>query len=246
MEPEKFRVIAKKIRPYTRYIYLHLLGEPLLHPKLKEILAICRELDFKVTIVTNGTLIENAADTLMNCGCLYKICYSLHSFEANAMSVSPEEYLAGIVRFAKISAEKGVINVFKLWNGGGENTLNERIIEYLGFEYKDSRFEPCCGTALPIYLDFADKFFWPDMNAGINSPRFCMGLRDQIGVLCDGKTVPCCLDAEGEIKLGNLFTDSMEEILNCERALNIKKGFSEGRAAEELCRRCDFAKRRFG
>ena len=97
-----------------------------------------------------------------------------------------------------------------------------------------------------VYLEHGDKFDWPDLTAedGGNAV-FCYGLRDQLGVLCDGSVVPCCLDHEGDLKLGNLFTQDMEEILESERAQAIYEGFNRRKAVEELCRRCGYA-RRFG
>ena len=74
---------------------------------------------------------------------------------------------------------------------------------------------------------------------------FCYGLRDQLGILCDGTVVPCCLDHEGDLALGNLFHQNMEEILTTPRAVSIYEGFSRRKAAESLCRRCGYA-RRFG
>lgn len=248
MPPADFAVIAGKLRPFTEYIYLHLLGEPLLHPQLEEILSICRSLGFRVTVVTNGVLMDAAAAALNECGCLYKICYSLHAYEANNMLFSAKAYLDPIMRFAKQSAETGVINVFKLWNGGGPNTLNDTIINTLCAYFGASPVSARNGFTLGerLYLDLADRFRWPDLAADETPPRFCMALRDQLGVLCDGTAVPCCLDADGTLRLGNLLTDSVEEILNSELAKRIKEGFSQGKATENLCRRCDFAKRKFG
>ena len=73
--------------------------------------------------------------------------------------------------------------------------------------------------------------------------RFCLGLREQAAVLCDGTVVPCCLDHEGDIPLGNLLEQSLEEILSAPRAAALLRGFSDGKPSEELCRRCGFATR---
>ena len=62
-------------------------------------------------------------------------------------------------------------------------------------------------------------------------------------MLCDGTVVPCCLDHEGDIPLGNLFTQSLEEILSSPRAQAIYEGFSGRRVVEELCRKCGYARR---
>ena len=97
-----------------------------------------------------------------------------------------------------------------------------------------------------VYLEYGDRFDWPDLTAADNGTNcFCYGLRDQIGVLCDGTVVPCCLDHEGDIPLGNLFEEDLSDILQSNRAKSIYQGFSEGKATEQLCRRCGYA-RRFG
>ena len=94
------------------------------------------------------------------------------------------------------------------------------------------------------YLEYGDKFDWPDLSAPDTGDRgFCYGLRDQIGILCDGTVVPCCLDHEGDIALGNLFRQDMDEILDSPRAKAIYNGFSRKKAVEALCRRCGYATR---
>lgn len=94
-----------------------------------------------------------------------------------------------------------------------------------------------------LYLERAGKFDWPDLSANESGTQFCYGLRDQLGVLVDGTVVPCCLDHEGDIPLGNLFTQPLTEILTSPRACTLREGFSRRKPAEELCRRCGFAAR---
>ena len=95
-----------------------------------------------------------------------------------------------------------------------------------------------------VYLEYGDKFDWPDLSAPDGGERaFCHGLRDQVGVLCDGTVVPCCLDHDGDIALGNLFETTLEEIWETPRAKAIYQGFAQKKAAEELCRKCGYATR---
>lgn len=248
LSPEDFSLFAEKIRPLTEYIYLHVLGEPLLHPQIKEILDVCAELDFKVTLTTNGTLLRQSSDLLLSCPALYKVSVSLHSFEANARQTILEDYMTGVCAFAAKAARQGVITVLRLWNNGGENKLNANINALLSDRFPGPYKENRSGITLSknIYLEYGDKFDWPDLSAPETGAGFCMGLRDQAAVLCDGTVVPCCLDCEGDIPLGNLYEQTMEDILSGERARNIINGFSERRASEELCRRCGYAKQRFG
>ena len=202
---------------------------------------------FKVILTTNGTLLKNKQEMLLRSPALHKINISLHAFEAIDLSVPFEEYLHDCFAFGKASAGQKLV-VYRLWNQGGEDTQNNEILDTMRAFFPDSWIKERLGTRIAhrTYLEYGDKFDWPDLTAPEGSGRvFCYGLRDQLGVLCDGTVVPCCLDHEGDIPLGNLFTQSMEDILESPRAKAIYEGFSHRKAAEELCRKCGYA-RRFG
>ena len=95
-----------------------------------------------------------------------------------------------------------------------------------------------------LFIDWGERFEWPDSEAEIKGSRFfCYGLKDQFGILADGTVVPCCLDSEGVIALGNIFEQDIEEILRSERASAMRDGFCRGIATEELCKRCGYAQR---
>ena len=95
-----------------------------------------------------------------------------------------------------------------------------------------------------LFLEHGDRFDWPDLKAEDGGDAvFCHGLRDHFGILSDGTVVPCCLDREGAIALGNIFTQPMDEILQSPRAKAMTAGFSCRRATEELCRKCGYARR---
>lgn len=244
MSAAEFRTIAEKIRPHTGYIYLHIMGEPLLHPELKEILDISGELGFRSNITTNGTLIGSCRDILLNAPDLRKVSVSLHSFEGNSMT-NLREYLDPVWDFC-LSA--GCITALRLWNENGANEMNSLIHGYLseklGYDVLTAPYN-ANGYRLgrTIYLESAEKFDWPSPESGRADVTFCHGLSQQVGVLCDGTVVPCCLDSEGTVNLGNLFEQSLDEILETERARAIIKGFAEGRPSEELCRHCGYASR---
>ena len=68
---------------------------------------------------------------------------------------------------------------------------------------------------------------------------FCKALHKQIGILSDGSLVPCCMDHDGDITLGNLFTQSLDEILESPRAKAMTEGFRHHRATEQLCQNCE-------
>jgi len=256
MSCEEFVIIGEKLKGFGEYIYPHVLGEPLLHPDIKEILHIAGNYGFKVIITTNGTLLKEKQDILLTSDSVHRVNISLHSFEANDIKTNLDEYINSIAEFSVKASDMGKICLLRLWNNDGEflkadNSLNEEILKRLekefGLSYTISSVL-CEGKNLTIkkflYMEMAQKFEWPDISKKFEHKNcFCYGLRDQVGVLCDGSVVPCCLDHEGDICFGNLFESSLVEILSSERAVKFYNGFTEGTAVEKLCGTCGFAKR---
>lgn len=252
LSPEGFRTLSEKLRPHVEYIYLHLMGEPLLHPHLPQLLDIAGEQGFKVIITTNGTLLPRHAQLLASSGSVHKISVSLHSFEGNeSHALDLSHYLDDCIDAAKLLSSAGKICALRLWNLDGEttkgaNASNADILAGLEQTFPKPWKENARGLTLApkVYLEWGEKFEWPDLSAEERgSGVFCYGLRDQIGVLWDGTVVPCCLDHEGDIPLGNLYEQSLQEILDSPRAKAMYDGFSCRKATEELCRKCGYAKR---
>ncbi len=244
MTIEEFEVILDKISGYTEYIYYHLMGEPLTHPDLPEFIEIATKKGFKSMITTNGTLLNQHGDKMLDAG-IHKINISVHSFE-DGTEEQFENYLKTLVDFAIKAYNKGVIVVFRLWNNGFDNGRNHKIIEYLKLNINDNWSENSKGFKLldKMFLEYGERFSWPDLKADVQGDDvFCYGLRDHIGILSDGTVVPCCLDSDGVIKLGNIFNENLSDILDSKKAKAIKSGFDCRNAVEELCQKCGYAQR---
>ena len=247
MTEEDLAILLPKLRPYADFLYFHLMGEPLCHPKLDIFLELAHSYGFRVILTTNGTLLPKKQELLLASPALHKVNISLHAFEANDLSVPFAEYLSGCFEFGK-AAEGKVLVSYRLWNQGGQEEKNGEILSAMEECFPQPWVQERHGQRIGnrVFLEYGDKFDWPDLTAPDGGEGvFCHGLRDQIGVLCDGTVVPCCLDHEGDINLGNLFEQSLEEILESPRAKALYEGFSCRKATEELCRRCGYA-RRFG
>lgn len=257
MKNKEFEHILNEIKPYTDYIYFHLMGEPFLNQDLDKFLKISYENGFKVNITSNGTLINGVKDILIDSPGLRQLNISLSSFEANEISIDLEDYINNIVDFiTEANEHTQIITSLRLWNMDseelqGSNKNNDLILHMLEtklrleFSLMEKLGQSNMVKLRPnVYLNMAEKFEWPDIEKTEGEDKvFCHGLRDQIGILVDGTVVPCCLDSEGNIPLGNIFETTLEEILNSDRAINIYKGFSDRCAVEELCKRCGYAKR---
>ena len=225
------------------------MGEPLLHPQLFEILAYCQKVDLKVNITTNGTLLRSVKETIFTAGSVRKIAVSLHSFEANRKDSLLDGYLDDVFEAVRLARAAGIICELRLWNGGGAEALNSSIVSRIGQAFDvqpggipDGFSDRKLGENL--HLVFAPSFEWPSLEAQSSGDAvFCRGLRDHFGILCDGTVVPCCLDGDGVISLGNALEMPLNAILNSQRAWAIYNGFSHQRAVEPLCQRCGYARR---
>lgn len=244
MTAEEFSLVLDRISGQTEYIYYHLMGEPLTHPNLPDFIKTANGRGFKSIITTNGTLLKSRGDELLSAG-VHKVNISLHSFE-NGSESDHAEYVFALAEFAKKASSKGVITVFRLWNKGVDGGRNKAAIELLKSHIQGEWSENTRGIRIKdkLFLEWGERFEWPDSEAEIKGERFfCYGLKDQFGILADGTVVPCCLDSDGVIGLGNIFYEESEAILNSERALNMVNGFKCGKASEELCKRCGYAQR---
>ena len=256
---EQFERVLDQIRPHTKYIYLHVKGEPLLHPRIDQLLDAAHERGFKVNITTNGTLIKKQRDKLLGKPALRQMNFSLHSFDGHEGSENREKYLGDILEFVRDAREHNVIFSYRLWNlqRDGQTDIDRRknaetldILEQeYGLDFKiEERVEPGKGVKIApnIYLNQDHEFKWPSLQEPeYKGKGFCHALRSQAAVLVDGTVVPCCLDGEGVIRLGNINEQPFSEIVEGERATNLVEGFSRREAVEELCRKCGY-RQKFG
>lgn len=243
---ENFERVIHKIKGYTKYIYLHVLGEPLLHKNLAEIVNIANQNDMNVSITTNASLIGKCYDELLSCN-IRQINYSLHSLYESNQNV--EDILDNIVKF--IGASKNTYHSLRLWNIVNEKDINHELLNLLSNKLgitKELFTNLSVGKRVKIedniFVEIDKQFFWPDIdNAVVADTGKCYGLKSHIGILLDGTIVPCCLDCDGNIPLGNIYTDNLEDVLASNRAVNMRVGFQHHELREPLCKTCGFAMR---
>lgn len=244
MTCEEFSLVLDRLSDKTKYIYYHLMGEPLTHPELPCFVKMAGERGYKSIITTNGTLLSRRGDELLSAG-VHKVNISLHSFEEG----SDDEfcrYVRELADFAKNAARVGTIVVFRLWNRGFDGGRGDLALRMLRECIDGEWGENTRGLRIrdKIHLEWGERFEWPDISVEVKGDRvFCYGLKDQFGILVDGTVVPCCLDSEGAISLGNIFDGDLDDILASPRARAMVEGFKCGTPSEELCRRCGYAQR---
>lgn len=236
---EEFDLITDKLRDRVIFLYFHLMGEPLLHPLLPDFILMARQKGFRTVLTSNGTLLDRAMSLLSSLP--HKVQLSLHSHESNGKGVLAD-YINKVMDFAIPAAEQGTCIVLRLWNQGGRESENDEVMRLISNFVPQPWRERPDGYRLAdnLYLEFDRKFQWPDVaDDSSRHEVFCKALRKQIGVLADGSLVPCCMDHDGDITLGNLLTQSLDDILSSPRACAMTEGFRHHKATEPLCRNCE-------
>lgn len=228
----KFKIILDKIKPYTNYLYFHILGEPLLHPNIIMFIDYASNMGFYINITTNGYLI-NKLKGIKN---IRQLNISLHSYD-DKYGVSLDKYLGDIFNVISDFGETYVS--LRFW-GNFNDTVLRKIILYFNIDnipYNFDKFK----LSDRVFLSKFHKFIWPDLSNDYYSVEGkCYGLIDHIGILSDGSIVPCCLDSSASICLGNIFSDDLSDVLNSSRVTNMIDCNRRGYKCEELCRHCNF------
>lgn len=242
------------IKPFADYVYLHVKGEPLLHPKIDEILDLAALHEIKVNITTTGTLLTKVGHKLLGKKALRQINFSLHSYNPTLAVFSKANYFETIFNFvSEIQLSSETIISYRLWNLDGiyqpelQQAKNRIVLSEIEKAYNlpsiEEKYIPGKGLKISerLYLNFEPQFEWPNLlNKTESETGFCHALRTHVGILVDGTVVPCCLDGEGVMNLGNIFEKPFSEIISGSRATAIYNGFSSGIAIEPLCKKCIF------
>lgn len=252
----EYERVLSQAKPLTEDICLHLMGEPLAHPQFEAIVRISEKYEASLQITTNGLLINRYSDLLLNSPSIRQVNFSLQAFKDNFPDRPISDYLEPILDFSKraMTDNPDLYINFRLWNHGSESfSLNEEVIDYVEncLQTKVKRAVDPGGIKSKkifpdkrVYFHFDSRFDWPSPNFPKRSDRgTCQGLRNHIGIHADGTVVPCCLDKEADINLGNCLERDLSEILNSDRALAIKSGFERGLLVEDLCQKCTYIKR---
>lgn len=243
MSPTEFEKILEQVKQYTNYIYLHVKGEPLLHSQFAEIIKICDKYKIKVNITTNGTYLLKQQEIIANSTSIRQINISIHSIS----EITEINEILDAVKY--IQSQKKIYFVFRYWTLKEsfilkENLILNRIIEYYNLSMKKNK-EIKEAENIKIneytYINKDFEFVWPSLDNEINNETgYCYGLKTHIAILSNGTVVPCCLDAEGAINLGNIYEKSLKEILNTEKTNNIINSFRNNKRCEKLCQHCTF------
>jgi len=251
-----FEHVLDELSPYTKEVAYHMGGDPLTLSNLQAYLDITAKKHFKVMLTTSGYyLAKHNLQTLLH-PTIKQVNISLNSYNKNSMPISFETYMEPIIKLCKLKLAQNrelFINL-RLWNMDEEQSekiFNEQLFGYLETAFNTPLDVKTIYTEKPRSIRLAEKillhfdryFEWPSLNSSHYSEGKCLGLSSHFGILSNGTVVPCCLDKDGVIELGNLQVSSLKSILDAPRTLGIIEGFKHQRAIETLCQKCTYKSR---
>lgn len=254
MPIDLFEKILNRLQGNISEIFLHVLGEPLLHSRFSEILDLAERNGFRINLTTNGTLIRRHAEQLLSSNSIRQINFSTHAY-AYLSQDRAQEFLDDSIRFAhKLTVTRPEVYVnFRLWNDFADElseNWNLHVIQALSENFhakislpKFSARHKSIPVYKRIYLHRDSRFSWPNGSGDIRTSGTCHGIIDQCAILFDGTVVPCCLDYKGNIPLGKFPEDSFEKIFQSDKASQIASGFVSHKLIHPFCQKCSFARR---
>jgi radical SAM protein with 4Fe4S-binding SPASM domain len=230
------------------------MGEPLGHPQLNDMVAICAELNTPVNLTTNGLLLHGERQDVLFNPIVRQVNVSVHSFEANFRGRDVTPYMKRLFRFTRqaMQCRPDLFINYRLWDLSDDQSFsaeNKQIRDLIEIEFGvkfaemniDVRRRKGYRLAPKVFVNFDSRFEWPNPFSPVRTEiGTCHGLSSHIGIHADGTVVPCCLDKEAVLKLGDLKEQDLNEILAAPRAKNMRDGFKKNELREDLCRRCTF------
>ncbi len=254
MPLQTFEKILDRLQGHVEEIFLHVLGEPLLHPQFAAILQAVDASGFKLNLTTNGILISKHADTILASTALRQINFSTHAYAYLPQEKASATLIDSIAFADRLHAERPEVYLnFRLWNDSADATSdawNATVSKELSEHFKSELFQMPFSVrhkSIPIagrlYLHRDSRFTWPNGTGDARDSGTCHGLRDQCAILFDGTAVPCCLDYQGNISLGKLPEETFDSIFHSEKAERIRHGFENHKIEDPFCKRCPFARR---
>ncbi|MCT7643792.1 SPASM domain-containing protein [Aliarcobacter butzleri] len=257
MTLDKFDKLNLQLKEFTTELAYHIVGDPLVLSNLDEYLNISSKHNLKVNITTTANNINKKHyETLLN-PTIKQINFSINSYNANSHKKSLDEYLEPIIEFVKFAQKQKheyFIN-FRIWNLDEKNSakefnlkvfnkINEAFDTNIDIEDVYKNRPKNIRIDRKIFFNFDEYFNWPNLeNKEVSKTGFCYGLDSHFGVLSNGDVVPCCLDKDAIINLGNIEDNSLKNILTSKRVKDIQNGFKKDILVEELCQKCEYRTR---
>ncbi|MGL2697615.1 radical SAM/SPASM domain-containing protein [Helicobacter pylori] len=248
MPLELFEKVCKEAAPLTPIITLHVLGDPCKLKNLNRYLSTAKRFSLKVDLVTSGVYLHNFETLLQDA--IYQISISLDAGLDNHNKLNQHRYIQKILEFCRYKCEKNSEVFLNLRIQDSTLEKHQNLIKPFLESFECVSLEGLKSQGRvrlfkKSFLNIQKTFKWPNLNAQnpLNQESkipYCYGLIKQVAILSNGVVVPCCMDTQAHINLGDLNHMPLKDILNSQKAMAIKTHFLKGEALELLCQNCSY------
>jgi radical SAM protein with 4Fe4S-binding SPASM domain len=256
MSLENFERAINEVKSYTKEIACHVVGDPLTLSNLSDYLDIIYKHNLKALITTSGYFMKKHSFNTLFHPAIKQVNISLNAYNKNDTAITFKQYIEPILEFTHAKIEQNIdmfINL-RVWNLDSilsEREFNENLFALLESEFNtkieldliDIKKQKSIRLANKVLVHFDNYFEWPKLNNKTYGHGTCQGLSSHIGILANGDVIPCCLDSEAVMKLGNINKTSLDTILKAKRAQNMINNFKINKCSEELCLKCSYKER---
>jgi radical SAM protein with 4Fe4S-binding SPASM domain len=256
MDLEFFESVVQEAKPFTREIACHVVGDPLTLPNLEQYLDIIHKYKMKAMLTTSGYFMKKHSFETLFHPAVKQINVSLNAFNKNDTSISFEQYMKPILNLCheKVKQEKELFINLRMWNLDeimSEESFNKELFDVLEKEFSvildlqtlDPKEKKSIRLDNKVLLHFDNYFEWPSLENKNYGHGTCQGLDSHIGILANGDVIPCCLDNDAVMKLGNVKKQTLKEIVQGTRATDMREAFKVGHCSEEMCLKCSYKDR---
>ena len=245
MDYNLFRKIiddASKIGVRRIHLYLH--GEPMLHPRIIDMIENTKSRGIGVTMATNGMLLdEEKIKMLLKSGVnssdliTFSILgYSREVHERIMKGVDHYRVLKNISNFLKLRKE------FKI-NGPVVETVFYQMPENKHEARKFSKYWQSVVDHVHPVGEISKQFanYKADDIVIPVRKRTCNNLWERMTIFWNGDVSICCADLDGDFIFGNLENKEIVELWNCEALSRIRNIHRQKEFAKlKLCLMCDW------
>ncbi|CAA6804863.1 MAG: Radical SAM protein [uncultured Sulfurovum sp.] len=251
-----FESLVKEVKLFTKEIACHVVGDPLTLPNLNDYLDIIYKHKLKAMLTTSGYFMKKHSFETLFHPAVKQVNISLNAFNKNDSSITFEQYMNPILNFCheKVKQNKEIFINLRMWNLDeimSEEKFNNSLFRVLEKEFQvvldlnvlNPKEKKSIRLENKVLLHFDHYFEWPSLENKNYGHGTCQGLNSHIGILANGDVIPCCLDNDAVMKLGNVKEESLTEIVYGTRASNMIEGFKVGHCSEEMCLRCSYKDR---
>lgn len=256
MDLEFFESIVQQAKPFTKEIACHVVGDSLTLSNLGDYLDIIHKYNMKAMLTTSGYFMKKHPYETLFHPAVKQINVSLNAFNKNDTSITFEQYMKPILAlcYEKVKQEKELFINLRMWNLDemmSEKAFNTELFEWLQSAFNvvldlnklDPKEQNSIRLDNKVLLHFDNYFEWPSLKNPMYGHGTCQGLSSHIGILANGEVIPCCLDSDGVMALGNLHKQRLADVVYGTRATAMIEGFKHAQCSEELCLKCSYKNR---